>query len=247
MSASEFQVQPARPKPVYQIVVDQLKRAIQLGNYLPGEQLPSERELAEQMEVSRTTIRGASRALEGEGLIKTRRGRYGGMFVLQRQLSAVESRRLLQANWKAIEGVLEFRQVVEPATARLAAERRTKADLKRLEALFGTLVEVAEIDKREPGGVAPYLWGAADINFHLAIAGLARNDLLGAAVADARAAISEQMGIVVYPIPAEVNDLHEEILMAIGAQDGDAANDAMARHIELVRHGLDSYRRFGSL
>lgn len=247
MSGSEFQVQPARPKPAYQLVVEELRRAIHLGRFLPGEQLPPERKLAEQMEVSRTTIRGASRALEGEGLVKTTRGRYGGMFVLQRQISPAESRRLLRARWKEIRAVLDFREAVEPPAARLAAERRTKSDLKRLEALFRKLLEIIEIDRDEPEGVAPHLFGAAAINFHLAIADVARNDLLSRAIVDARAAISEQMGIVIYPIPPNVNDLHQDILAAIAQQDGDGAYDAMSQHIGVIRRDLESYMRRGSL
>jgi GntR family transcriptional regulator, transcriptional repressor for pyruvate dehydrogenase complex len=234
-----FEVEPARPRPAYQVVVDHLKRAIQLGRYLPGDQLPGERELAQQLKVSRTTLREASRTLEGEGLIETRRGRYGGMVVLEPKMSAGARRALLQAKRKEIETVFEFRLTIESATAALAAQRRTSADLKKLASLVDRMVELVEANRREPG-VPPYRWAAADTKFHMAIAEIARNELLEQAVANARAAMFEPLGVIFTTITPDVNDLHEEIFVAIREKDADAAREAMARHIGLTLQQVES-------
>ena len=67
----------------YEVAADNIRRAIALGRFLPGDKLPPERELSEQMQVSRTTIREAVRVLEGEGLITVKRGALGGLVVMR--------------------------------------------------------------------------------------------------------------------------------------------------------------------
>jgi GntR family transcriptional repressor for pyruvate dehydrogenase complex len=235
----------ARPQPAYQVVVEHLRRAIRLGRYLPGETLPPERELAEQLRVSRTTLREASRVLEGEGLIETRRGRNGGMRVLSIDTSPAESRRLLRAQRKEIETVFEFRIAVESAAAALAAERRTKTELRRLESLFGEMQKIIEVLRLDPEEVPPHQWFSVDTKFHMTIAAAARNEMLDKGVADARAAMFEPLGLIFSAIDPHANDAHEEILDAIRRQDRDAAAAAMTRHIEITRDSLDKYLRGG--
>ncbi|HEY0279044.1 MAG TPA: FCD domain-containing protein [Solirubrobacterales bacterium] len=231
----------ARAQPAYQVVVDHLRRAIRLGRYLPGQNLPPERELSEQLRVSRTTLREASRVLEGEGLIETRRGRNGGMRVLSIDTTPAESRRLLRAQRKEIETVFEFRIAVESAAASLAAERRTKSELGRLESQFEQMEKIIEIFSRDPEEVPPHQWFSVDTNFHMTIAAAARNNMLEKAVADARAAMFEPLGLIFSTIDPSANDLHEEILRAIQDRDPKGAGEAMTRHVEVTRDSLDKY------
>src|SRR5258708_34705519 len=70
--------------PVYGLVVDQLRRAIHSGAFVPGDKFPPERELSKQVGVSRASVREAIRVLEGEGYVETRRGASGGVIVLDR-------------------------------------------------------------------------------------------------------------------------------------------------------------------
>src|SRR5712691_7348558 len=72
------------PSPVYELVVERIRRAIHIGTYVPGDRLPPERALAEQLGVSRTTVREAIRVLEGQGYVETRRGSTGGLTVKRR-------------------------------------------------------------------------------------------------------------------------------------------------------------------
>ncbi len=72
------------PSPVYELVVERIRRAIHIGSYVPGDRLPPERALAEQLGVSRTTVREAIRVLEGEGYVESRRGATGGVILLDR-------------------------------------------------------------------------------------------------------------------------------------------------------------------
>src|SRR5258707_3091369 len=70
--------------PVYGLIVDQLRRAIHSGAFVPGDKFPPERELSKQLGVSRASVREAIRVLEGEGYVETRRGARGGLIVLDR-------------------------------------------------------------------------------------------------------------------------------------------------------------------
>src|SRR4029079_3166877 len=73
---------PVATIPAYELVLEQLRRSIQLGHFLPGDKLPPERDLARQLGVSRTTVREAVRVLEGEGAVEIRRGSAGGIVLL---------------------------------------------------------------------------------------------------------------------------------------------------------------------
>lgn len=81
MTAAKPALVPVRQIPAHELVVDQMRRALELGQFRPGDRLPTERELSEMLDVSRTTVRTAVAVLEREGLIAVRRGRGGGFTV----------------------------------------------------------------------------------------------------------------------------------------------------------------------
>jgi DNA-binding FadR family transcriptional regulator len=134
-----------------------------------GTRLPSERELAQQFGVSRTTVREALRVLQGEGLVEVRRGRTGGSVVVSPRSSREEIARHMSRRLAEIEVVVGFRLIVEPAAARLAADRRTRGDVSRLRGLVAALDELVA----EPDG-APSRFFALDSEYHR---GIAENEL----------------------------------------------------------------------
>ncbi|MBS1870044.1 MAG: FadR family transcriptional regulator [Actinobacteria bacterium] len=230
-------MEAVRPPASYELVVEQVRRAIQLGRFGPGERLPPERELSQQLGVSRTTVREAMRVLQGEGLIEIKRGRAGGAVVLGATLSPRDARRQLRARLAELEAVIDFRLVVEPAAARRAAERRTKRDIADLRALveqMSALVAHAGDEDAAP----PSRFFALDTRFHQRIAEAARNPLLAAAVEQTRSALFTPVGGVFVGLHPDANALHEEILAAIVAQRPDEAERAMAEHIGLTRQAL---------
>ncbi len=226
----------------YELVLDQIRRAIQLGRFLTGERLPSERELADQLGVSRTTVREAMRVLQGEGMIETRRGRSGGAVVIAPKITPAERRRTVRRRLAELENVFDYRLAIEPAAARLAAERRTKADiaaLRELLAILGALAATPEDDAVSP--VARFF--ATDAQLHERIAQTTRNPLLVQAVNDARAAMFLPVGGVFAALHPDANRGHEEICAAIETGDGDVAHRAMTEHIELTRDALRAMAR----
>jgi DNA-binding FadR family transcriptional regulator len=228
-------MEAVRPTASYELVLEQIRRAIQLGRFGRGDRLPAERELAEQLGVSRTTVREAMRVLQGEGIVEIRRGRAGGAVVIGPDLSRSEIKRLLRQRLEELGAVIDFRLIVEPAAARRAAERRTTKDLKALRSLVDAMNElVTDSD----GPSAPSRFFALDSQFHHRIAVAARNEMLAAAVDDARAQLFMPIGGIFPTLHPVANELHAELLEAIEAKDPAAAEATMGRHITLTYDSL---------
>ena len=154
-----------------EMVASQLRRQIVLGELKEGDQLPPESVLMEQFGVSRPTLREAFRILEAEGAITVRRGVRGGARVQAPDIS-VAARQiglLLQYRGALLSDVYEVRAVLEPAAARMAAKRRTSADLARLQEVLDRHRE--SID--DPGASI-----AADAEFHRLIVEMSGNETL---------------------------------------------------------------------
>ena len=115
-------------------IADRLVTAIALGEFVPGQRLPTERELAAMLAVSRTTVREAVQRLAATGYVDVRRGRNGGAFVLQGWGPDADEmiRRTLLPGWARLERLFDFRTLIEPLIARTAAERRTAEDVARI-------------------------------------------------------------------------------------------------------------------
>ena len=94
---------PIEASAMYERVVDRIHRAIHLGQLLPGDKLPPERVLAEQLKVSRVTLREALRVLEGEGYVQTRLGARGSQTVSTPPISTEDMRRRLLSRLDATD------------------------------------------------------------------------------------------------------------------------------------------------
>lgn len=148
-------------------VADRLVTAIALGEYLPGERLPTERELAQILRVSRSTIREATGRLVAVGIVEIRRGRQGGTYVREswNAASAQAVRRTLLPRWEEMEQLFDLRCLVEGMVARVAAQRRRDEDLDRMRAAL----------RRLAAAETPTDKHAADIAFHQAVVTATRN------------------------------------------------------------------------
>src|SRR4051812_34834568 len=154
-----------------ELVAAQLRRMIVLGELTEDEQLPSESVLMEQFGVSRPTLREAFRILEAEGVITVRRGVRGGARVQVPTVDAAAQQAglLLQYRGALLSDVYDVRTILEPAAARLLAERRTDSDIERLE----TALEVQRESLRDEKAS-----GIADASFHQLIIELCGNEAL---------------------------------------------------------------------
>jgi DNA-binding FadR family transcriptional regulator len=233
---------PIAHAPTYELVVDQIRRAIYLGRYLPGEKLPTERGLAEQLGVSRTTVREAVRLLEGEGLLTVRRGATGGLIVTgPREASAEELRSLLRNRQKELVDIFEYRIAVECLAATLAAKRRTKTDLQRIGAALRRMERyVAFSDSvHQTEHIAPF--NAADAEFHIRIAEASQNSFLIKAVEEIRTAMFLPVGAIFDRLREDANAQHDVILAAIRDRDGGLASLQMRQHIEATESQMREF------
>lgn len=168
--ATEF-----RPKQIYEQVADRIRGSILAGAFPAGSRLPSERDLAQQLKVSRPAVREAIGALQNMGLVATRHG--SGTYVTEKnsEISPAEEAGP-QADFSPVS-TLEVRLLIEPAVARLAA-RRGQRD-PAAEAYLRRMAAVRDIN--DPAQQA--LWSECDRLFHRQLA-MMTGDALMTRIAD---------------------------------------------------------------
>jgi DNA-binding FadR family transcriptional regulator len=157
-------------------VIEALGADIVAGRYPPGVLLPKEAELEAEYGVSRTSVREAMRVLGAKGLVEIRR-RYGTS-VRDREMWSFFDSDILRWHAASDEGdrllhdLIELRQVLEPAAARLAAVRADLSDLHRLEVACSQMAADAELED----GLERY--AASDVDFHMAVYAASHNLIL---------------------------------------------------------------------
>jgi DNA-binding FadR family transcriptional regulator len=210
-------------------VASSLLAAIRLHEYLPGQRLPPERELALELGVNRTAVREGLRWLEHRRHVEVRRGKYGGTFVLPPSSDA--SPEQLRAMAGELRQLFEFRRAVEPAAASLAAGRIRNAELAQIRELHAAETPDIARDRRR----------ALDVAFHEVVAAASRNDLLFDAVRDIRVRLAPGLDLIQGPWPerrAESRGGHERLIAALGARDAEAARAAMHDHVAATEAAL---------
>ena len=217
-------------------IADRLVTAIALGEYVPGQRLPTERELAAALDVSRRSVREALHRLEAEHYIEILRGRTGGAFVRSswERLSATMVSRTLLPRWDQFEDLFELRRAVEPMIARKAAERRTDADL----ASIGAAIEVyRHADGREASRTA-------DLAVHATIAAAARNPSLAELSRRLRAEASLGFNAVPWSpeIRAKAIEHHDQFLRAFVHRRPQAAARVALEQVKLTETALRALR-----
>lgn len=219
-------LRPVRGHHAFEACVEQLATAIRLGVYSQGTLLPSERELAEQLSVSRATLREAIAALRAAGLVETTRGRGGGT-VIRRQPALRKSvaRAAIRGRHGDLLDSLRFRSVVEPGAATLAAERELDADTRAVleESLAAVSAAPVGIEHRQ-----------CDSRLHLAIAAASGSSRTMAAVTQVQADLDEMLqAIPVLPVNiAHSTAQHRAIVKAILGGEARKASRVMAEHCE---------------
>ncbi|MEI2685103.1 MAG: FCD domain-containing protein [Cypionkella sp.] len=208
-------------------VVDRLVTAVALGLYVTDQQLPTERELAAMLGVSRSSVREALKHLTNTGYLQVRRGRNGGYFVMANwgPTSAAHVRRHLVAHWSDFEHVFDARALLEPLIARTAAQRRTPQDMQAITtALQAYLIAPDHEASRR-----------ADAALHLAIAEATQNPILVAISVDLRAKISLNLGAEPYTEEVRQTAIlqHQELVSAVAEARADDAADIAGRNFAL--------------
>ena len=229
--------QKIAPERVALSIKTQIEALILRGILRPGERLPSERDLASQMGVSRPSLREALADLERDGLVETRRG--SGAYVAQVLGSAFAPPlvRLFSTHSEALFDYLSFRRDLEGLAAERAARHASETDLKVIGAIFAKM-EAAHVNR------APKEEAALDADFHLAIVEASHNvvmlhmmrsmfDMLRDGVF-----YNRQTLFNLRTTRSDLLDQHRAIRDALVARDPVAARAAVERHLGYVEEAM---------
>lgn len=220
-------LRPVRGHHAFEACVEQLATAIRLGVYPLGSTLPSERDLAARLHVSRATLREAMAALRQAGLVETRRGRGGGTVVTLRPRtpSARAAARVSPGRRRDWLDALAFRRVVEPGGAQLAAESDlTEAQRAQLEEAHA---EVAAARR-------PAAHRQADSRFHLTIAALSGSPRIVEAVTSVQSVLHEML-LAIPVLDANIGHSdrqHAAVVRAILGGRPERARKVMEEHCD---------------
>jgi len=231
---SQF-VQPVRPTKVSSQVAEQIIRLIKDGIFKVGERLPSEKDLAELMGVSRASVREALAALEAVGIVEARVGR--GNFVRRSPMGDEETEPLvvLESEAGCLE-IIEARGAFDPVVASLAARYATAGDVAKMQEIYEAMLSFARANEFES-------YFSLDKEFHCVLAEATHNRLIVAVMK----LLVETMDQKLYRefthnfymrTPKElerVAEIHGKVLEAIAAGDPRAAARRMKSHWDRMR------------
>lgn len=219
------------------VVAKEIEQRLLEGRLKPGDRLPSERDLAVQLGVSRASLREAIQKLATRGLLESRQG--GGTFVTDRLDSSFGNawEEILRDHPGVHEDMLEFRHMLEARAAQCAAVRATAADRERVRQCLALLEESfggGDLDRQVD----------TDLAFHQAIAEASHNVIVGHLTAsllrlmrdNLRRNLSELM-----QVPAARDQLleqHRAVWKAIEQGDADQALVAATNHIGYVSQNM---------
>lgn len=218
-----------RSSRLYEQIVQQVEESIQKGALKLGDQLPPERELAQQFGVSRTAVREAVKALREKGLVEAYPGR--GTFITGGTSYSIRQsldRMMKMGHAEGSAYLAEVREILEPEIAALAAKR---ADQENLAAMRE---EIAEMDavKKDPDAFIE-----ADLDFHLALAEAAANPIILSLI-DSIVGLLREQRMRIFHVeggPERGQYHHKRIMEAVEKSDPLGAREAMKAHLRQVR------------
>lgn len=228
--------QVKQPK-ISDVIMDQLEAMILEGSLKPGQQLPPERTLAADFNVSRPSLREALQKLSARGLIISRQG--GGSFVSENIGSSIVDplTELFSTHPEAQYDLLEFRHALEGVSAYYAALRCTQADKKRLQKCYVELQAAYDQKLFEKET-------KADAEFHLAIAEASHNAVLLHTMRSLFTLLHKNIYANLESVYSKrdtrhrIHDQHRVLLEAIVAENPEKARNAAHDHLAFVEEAI---------
>lgn len=230
------QVMRVTRKRLYQQIADDIERLILDGTYTANSRLPSEQEMADEYGVSRNVVREALKRLKERDLVYIRTG--SGTYISKPSTKPVSDalHRLIRHNNAniTIAHFYEIRRMLEPESARLAAERAELEDIKVIQAAYD------DMEKSRGDAMA---WSQADLRFHLAVTTAAHNPLIQSILNPLTEPLREVIEVGLSDPSGAQSGLaaHRKILDAIQNHDPNLAGIAMLDHL------LDSEKRLSAI
>ena len=218
-----------RSSRLYEQIVQQVEESIHRGALKPGDQLPPERELAQQFGVSRTAVREAVKALREKGMVEAYPGR--GTFITDGTSYTIKQSLDRMMKTGQAEGSLylaEVREILEPEIAALAATRADEEDISAMR----EAVAIMDSAKKDPDEFIE-----ADLDFRLALAEAATNPFILSLI-DSIVGVLREQRLRIFHVdggPERGQYHHKRILDAVEHRDALGAREAMKAHLRQVR------------
>ncbi len=225
---------PIQSERLYQRIVEQIQHRIVTGELKVGDQLPSERELAEQFAVSRIAVREAVKALREKGLVEIRPGK--GTFITNSTSDVVRKSLNMLMKFGATDGssnLVEVREILEPEIAALAATRITDEQIAAMADAVGIMDKALDnID----------IYVESDLDFHLALAQATQNPIIPLLMDSIIDLLREQRKRIALTDGGLQRGQfhHKKILSAVMRRDSKAARRAMQLHLQQVREDTET-------
>ena len=221
-------LEPVTKTKFHEQIVAQVRSLIEKGRLIHGDQLPPERELARRFKVSRHSVREAIRVLEQQNVLKSRPG--SGTYVIVEDASTIIdslTNAILREKIQLTE-IFEFREMLEPQIAALAAHNATDKDMKDLKDLLER--QEKEIDNA-------FVSKELDEKFHLALASAAGNTILLHVVELFSHILLKSRHENIQSLHRRMLSVkgHKKIFHAISMRDAKAAKHLMAGHLQTIR------------
>jgi DNA-binding FadR family transcriptional regulator len=234
----EAEFTPVGPRRTFEGAVQQIAERIRLGEVSAGDRLPSERDLAAAMQISRPTLREAVRVLVEAGVLAVRAGSSGGIYVLTDYvpIELVRSRSDLRLD--EIAGVLEARRMIEPRVAQLAALNAREEDYAKLQRIIDTqkaLLAEGDVLDREDRFLQ------VDTQFHLQVARATGNSTIVSLMRSLlrRLEIARDLALHEPPTAPLAVEIHERTLAAIRSADHERIEKVMDEHLATLEQAWE--------
>ncbi len=228
--------EPIRPKKISEEIVEQIKKLIAKGELKPGDRIPSERDLATMLGVSRPSVREAILVLEAMGFLDARQG--GGTFVralTEASITDPLAKLVEKKDPELLRALVEVRMGLESWAAYLAAQRAEPHEIAEMRRLFEVMAEQAT-----RGGWDPEI----DADFHYAITAASHNSLQMHVLDSVHTLFHATIQVALmefYRQQGHIEKLltqHREIMEAIAAHDPELARQKMMVHLAMVEEKM---------
>jgi GntR family transcriptional regulator, transcriptional repressor for pyruvate dehydrogenase complex len=215
-------------KPLYEQIVQEMISRIKQGVYSPGTLLPPEKNLMEELHVSRNTLREAMKSLSAAGILTSSSGR--GTVLSEDALEKVTGSNMEMdlRGFNSVSEILELRIIIEPETAALAASRASTGQIETLEEMLLTLKAMIDGEKH---------WEEPGMAFHSFIAKMTGNNCLLHVLDSISESLLKTRSILYWRnIHQRISwEEHRDIYEAIKARNSESARNLMRLHLEHTR------------
>jgi GntR family transcriptional regulator, transcriptional repressor for pyruvate dehydrogenase complex len=223
--------EPVHPPTTFEETVERLGTAIRLGLLPPKSRLPAERDLADELGISRSTLRQAITTLVQSGHLVSRRGRSGGTFVADEPPLGQDNTENPLTSGQA-RAVLDYRIAVETGVVVLTAERATDDDLRHLDDLTTKMAATEGAQFQD--------YRRADVRFHIGLAEACHSPRLVAAMTEVQGQMTELISRIPHPdeVLTRSNAQHRRLVELLRRNDVGHAVELMREHCAGTEHIL---------